>query len=168
VNFLDIRCQTGPFTDAEFGLRDDQERPLAYVDLDNPKEWVATVLNPLQRPIVFTAIDKCVIRDGEENGRDRCDCMLRTDDALYLVELKDRDGGGWQGQGVKQLESTIQFLIDAHGEQFLANYHPKIAYVCNKKSPFVKPELNAKNRFKKYNFRLKVEATINVRRKADQ
>ncbi|CAI8942221.1 hypothetical protein [Pseudomonas serboccidentalis] len=168
MNFLDTRCQTGPFTDAEFGIRDDQEFPVAYVDAGNRATWVASVVNPLQRSVVFTAIDKCVIKDGEEKGRERCDCMLNTEDALYLVELKDRAGSGWQSQGIKQLESTIKFLIAAHGEPFLASYHPKIAYVCNKKSPFVKPEFNAKNLFSKYNFRLKIEAAIKVRRKADQ
>ena len=59
-------------------------------------------------------------------------------------------------------------MITAHGEQFLDSYHPKIAYVCSKKSPFIKPEFNAKNLYAKYNFRLKIEAAITVRRKADQ
>ncbi|WP_426237297.1 hypothetical protein [Pseudomonas sp. TWP3-2] len=169
MNFFDIRCQKGPFTDVEFGLRDDLESPVAYVDLESREKWIAVILNPHQRPTVFTAIDKCVIKDGEEYGRERCDCMLTTDDALYLIELKDRVGGGWQSQGVKQLESTIQFLIAAHGEQWLDNYHPKMAYVSNKKSPNVKPEFNAKLHFDtKYNFRLKIETTINIRRKAER
>jgi len=168
VNFLDMECQTGPYSQMEFGLCDDEKSPVAYIDIENRQAWIATILNPLQRAVTFTAIDKCVIKDGEERGRERCDCMITTDDALYLVELKERDGGGWQSQGIKQLESTIQFLIDSHGERFLTNFRPKIAYVSNKKSPNVKPEFNAKHRFDaKYNFRLKIEATIHIRRSAE-
>jgi hypothetical protein len=164
VNFLDNQCQTGPFRHIQFGLCDNQDSKAAYIDLFDKERWLATVENPNGRDITFTAIDKCVVKDDEAENQKRCDCMLITNQQLYLVELKDWGRGGWQKRSIQQLESTIELLKAAHGEEFLSNYKPKKAYVCNiKKSPFFKPELNIKNHFyKNHKFRLYIQTTIQI------
>lgn len=162
MNFLDAGCQSGPFTEVEFGLCDDQNTQ-AYVDVSGGKKWSATVKNPDQKSVTFTAIDKCVIKDGEEEGRGRCDCMLSTEKALYLVELKDWRRGGWKSHACDQLESTIHFLAKTHGEQFLQNFSPKKAYACNRKSPFVEIDNQLKKRFSRlYQFRIDIQGTIKI------
>lgn len=162
MNFLDTGCQSGPFTEVQFGLCDDQNTQ-AYVDVTGEKKWNATVNNPHQKEVTFTAIDKCVIKDGEEEGRGRCDCMLTTETALYLVELKDWRRGGWRNHACDQLESTIQFLVDTHGEQFLKDFSPKKAYACNRKGPFVEIDNQLKKRFSNlHQFRIDIQSTIKI------
>lgn len=163
MNFLDTRCQTGPFNDLEFGLCDDPASQ-AYVDLTDQKKWLATVSNPDRKPVTFTAIDKCVIKDHEEVGRGRCDCMLTTDTSLYLIELKDWGRAGWQSRALDQLESTIEFLVATHGDQFLMDHSPKKAFVCNrKKTPFVEITNQLKKRFSRhFNFRLDIQTTVKI------
>lgn len=60
--FFDPAFQSGPFTRERFGLCDDQDTTPAYVDVVSPDKWVATVENLAQREVLFTAIDKGVIR----------------------------------------------------------------------------------------------------------
>lgn len=159
MNFFDALCQQGPFNNEQFGLCDAPDAPVAWVDIENPPEWTATVKNPQQKNVTFTAIDKCVIKDHEEIGRGRCDCMLTTDKVLYLIELKDRSSAGWVALAEAQLISTITFLSAAHD---LSQYRKKKAFACNKKkSPFVTID-NAKQRhfFTTYGFRLDIQATV--------
>jgi hypothetical protein len=165
VNFLDAHCQSGPFTFIEFGLCDDETSTVAYVDTTDREKWIAIVENPNRREVTFTAIDKCVINDDEQLGIKRCDCMLTTDQVLYLVELKEWSRSNWQSRSIEQLESTIKLILATHGEDFLNSYRPKKAFVCNrKKAPFFKPEFNTKNRFyRDYQFRLHVQTTVQIR-----
>ncbi|WP_095187537.1 hypothetical protein [Pseudomonas sp. Irchel 3E19] len=164
MNFLDSECQTGPFDDLEFGLCDDQPSEVAYVALNHREQWIATVKNPSRKRVTFTAIDKCVLKDHEEAGRGRCDCMLTTDAAMYLIELKDWGRSNWQSHALDQLESTIEFLLATHGEEFLINHSPKKAHVCNrKKAPFVEINNVLKRRFSRhYNFRLDIQTTVQI------
>ena len=85
MDFFKQECQCGPFSQAQFGLCDDQNTTRAYVDTANRAKWVATVENPSQKAVAFTAIDKCVIQDCDVAGQGRCDGMLTTQDLLYLV-----------------------------------------------------------------------------------
>lgn len=159
MNFFDTHCQSGPFDQAQFGLCDSPEAPIAYVDIDTPEVWTATVKNPAKKEVTFTAIDKCVIKDNEEIGRGRCDCMLTTEEGLYLAELKDRNYPGWAGVAESQLISTIEFLRATHD---IARFRHKKAFACNKKrTPFVTID-NAKQSyfFRTYGFRLDIQATI--------
>jgi hypothetical protein len=164
VNFLDPRCQSGPFSHLQFGLCDDSSSPVAYVDSTAPESWIATVKNDGQKEVTFTAIDNCVVQNDEQQGRGRCDCMLTTDRALYLVELKERVGSTWKNEAIEQLKSTIELLKATHGQEFLDNYSPKKAFVCNRrKAPFVTLETDRKQLFfRAYGFKLDIQTTVLV------
>ncbi len=158
MDFFKPDCQSGPFNQAQFGLCDDQNATRAYVDTATPEKWVATVENPSQRAVTFTAIDKCVIQDGDEPERGRCDCMLTTDALLYLVELKD-ERRNWMPHALEQLESTIRFLRDHHD---LTGFSHKKAFACNKRhKAFATIDNELQRRFfRDYGFRLDVQATV--------
>ena len=158
MDFFKPDCQSGPFNQAQFGLCDDQNATRAYVDTTTPEKWVATVDNPSRRAVTFTAIDKCVIQDGDEPERGRCDCMLTTDDLLYLVELKD-EKRNWMPHALEQLESTIRFLRDHHD---LTGFRHKKAFACNKRhKAFATIDNELQRRFfRDYGFRLDVQATV--------
>lgn len=158
MDFFQAGCQSGPFVQERFGLCDDQNSTPAYVNIDDQAKWVATVENPSLRDITFTAIDKCVIQDGDEPARGRCDGMLTSSDLLYLVELKDQRSH-WQHAAIDQLESTIQFLRDAHD---LSRFRHKKAYACNKRHKafaILDPELK-RQFFQNYGFRIDLQATV--------
>jgi hypothetical protein len=163
VDFFDAGCQSGPFTDAQFGICDDRPGLPSYVDPANTSKWIATVHNKAQVPVTFTAIDKCVIQDGDEIGRGRCDAMLTTPNLLYLLELKDQNSGGWKAHAIRQLESTIQFLLQHHA-QAVNQYRHKKAFACNRKhQPFQTIDNDQQNHFfSNYRFRLDVQATVVV------
>ena len=113
MNFFNAACQEAPITDIEFGLCDDKPGERAYTNINNPDSWIARVKNKEGVPVVFTAIDKCVLQDNEYENRGRCDGMLTTSRSLYLVELKDKEPP-WQSDALEQLVSTIQFLTENH------------------------------------------------------
>jgi len=160
MDFFKPDCQSGPFDQAQFGLCDDQNATRAYVDTTTPEKWVATVDNPSRRAVTFTAIDKCVMQDGDEPGRGRCDGMLTTDDLLYLVELKDQ-APPWRQHAIEQLESSIQFLLAHHD---VSRFRHKKAFACNKRRPaFVTVENELQLQFRReYGFRIDVQATVVV------
>ena len=160
MDFFKPDCQSGPFDQAQFGLCDDQNATRAYVDTTTPEKWVATVDNPSRRAVTFTAIDKCVMQDGNEPGRGRCDGMLTTDDLLYLVELKDQ-APPWRQHAIEQLESSIQFLLAHHD---VSRFRHKKAFACNKRRPaFVTVENELQLQFRReYGFRIDVQATVVV------
>ncbi len=164
MDFFKPECQSGPFSQVQFGLCDDQNTTRAYVDTATPENWVATVENPSQQAVTFTAIDKCVIQDCDELGRGRCDGMLTTEDLLYLVELKDQKTH-WQPHAIEQLESTIQFLREHHAND-LARFRTKKAFACNRRHPaFVPIESDLMLRFRReYGFRIDIQATVLVLR----
>lgn len=162
MNFFNPDCQQGPYSDPLFGVCDDQDTTPAYVDIRDPNKWVATVENPAQRAVIFTAIDKCVIQDHEERGRGRCDGMLTSDGLLYLVELKDQKNN-WRAHAIEQLKSTIDFLRAHHD---LTGFRHKKAFACNKRHRhrgFVEIEQEMKLQFfREYRFRLDVQTTIKL------
>jgi hypothetical protein len=160
VDFFDANCQSGPFTDVQFGICDDQPGLPSYVDTANSSKWIATVKNKAQTAVTFTAIDKCVIQDGDEPGRGRCDGMLTTHNLLYLVELKDQKSG-WKAGAIAQLESTILFLLEHH-ESEVKQYRHKKAFACNRKQkPFQTIDNDQQQRFfRTYGFRLDAQATV--------
>ena len=158
MDFFALGCQQGPFTALEFSLCDDQDSTKAYVSTTIPEKWVATVKNDQKKAVTFTAIDKCVIKDDEEQGRGRCDGMLTTDDLLYLVELKDQRAD-WLVHAKEQLESTINFLKANHD---IDNYRYKKAFACNRrrKAFYVIDNEENKKFFKMFGFRLDIQAEI--------
>ena len=131
MNFFDPACQEPVRNDILFGICDDQNGSNAYTNINKRSTWVAIVQNARGISLTFTAIDGCVIKNGEEENRGRCDGMLTSDEHLYFIELKsgrkDR-----HSNAIAQLESTIQFLIANHGTP---NYKHKKAFACNKRKP---------------------------------
>ena len=164
MNFFDGVCQTGPHQQTKFGLCDDPHHAPAWVNtyLTQEDSWIATVTNSQACDIMFTAIDKCVIRDGDEPGRGRCDGMLTTDDQLFLVELKNARSK-WRTHAKNQIVSTIDFLKQHHQDQ-LHQYTRKKAYICNKAHPsFEVIGFEERQSFAaEHGFRLHVGAEINI------
>ncbi len=158
INFYQAACQEPVITVASFGLCDDQNGTKAYTSITGSEKWIAEVKNDLNRQIVFTAIDKCVIKDGEEAGRGRCDAMLVSDEHLFLVELKDQMKN-WITDAIEQLESTIQFLIAHHDTSVFKH---KKAFACNKQHKHFQETDNELNLrfFRTYKFRIDVQAEI--------
>lgn len=165
MDFFSTQCQSGPFTQERFGVCDGQAGQPAYVDtaLANDEKWIATVENASQIPVMFTAVDKCVIHDHEELGRGRCDAMLTTSKSLVLLELKDRKKkSDWRQQACEQLESTILFLNEHHPQQ-LEQFTRKKAHACNRKiQRFVELEPELKRRFWQFRFHIDTQATVVV------
>lgn len=160
MDFFKPECQSGPFSQDRFGLCDDQNSTPAYVDTSFPEKWVATVENPARKPVTFTAIDKCVLQDGDEPGRGRCDGMLTTQDLLYLVELKEQEPP-WRQHALDQLESSIQFLVANHD---VSCFRHKKAFACNKRRQtfaYIDGELQRRF-FRTYGFRIDIQATVLV------
>jgi hypothetical protein len=133
MNFFDPAYQEPPVTETRFGLCDDENGTVAYTDKTDERKWVATVKNEQEMPIVFTAIDKGVIKDDEYPGRERCEGMLTADNYIFFVELKNQKKH-WRQKAISQLESTILFFNEAHAGK-LNTYKHKKAFVCNKKHP---------------------------------
>jgi hypothetical protein len=160
MDFFNAVCQEPPRNTNLFGLCDDQLGGKAYSDIATPNNWVATVRNEKNKTLVFTAIDKCVIKDHEEIGRGRCDGMLISDSSLYLVELKN-SLPPWQSIAIEQLESTIQFLTQYHAET-IKDYTHKKAFACNKiraRFQVIDNEINMRF-FRTYGFRIDIQAEI--------
>ena len=160
MNFFQESCQEAPINNIVFGLCDDQNGSKAYTNTDDKTKWVATVKNDSEIELIFTAIDKCVIKDNEETGRGRCDAMLTSKKHLYLIELKD-SLPPWQTFAIEQLESTIKFLKEHHD---ISSFIHKKAFASNKKRDrfqVIDNEFNLKF-FRKYGFRIDVQAEIVV------
>lgn len=160
MDFFKSECQSGPFSEPQFGLCDDQNSTPAYVDTVNPDKWIATVENPGRLPVTFTAIDKCVIQDSDVPGRGRCDGMLTTKELLYLVELKEQ-APPWRPHAMEQLESSIRFLLAHHD---ISRFRHKKAFACNKRRPkfaIIENELQRRF-FRNYGFRIDLQATVQI------
>lgn len=161
MNFFNSQCQSGPYNQVQFGLCDDQNSTRAYVDTTSRAKWIATVDNPSQQAVTFTAIDKCVLQDGDELNRGRCDGMLTSDELLYLVELKEQQSS-WQTHAVSQLLSTIEFLHQYHPAE-LSRFRYKKAFACNRRHPaFAIIQQEVKRRFRSYGFHVDIQASVLV------
>jgi hypothetical protein len=158
LNFFRDDCQYQPITLDSFGLCDNQGGTKAFPDTANPDTWIAEVKNENNLQIIFTAIDKCVLQDNEFEGRGRCDGMLTAENHLYLVELKNQEPP-WQSDAIKQLESTIQFLVDNHD---ISQYKKRKAFASNKKRDkfvVIDNEFN-KAFYRRTTFRIDIQAEI--------
>jgi len=160
LNFFDPLFQEKPQNNMQFGLCGNEEGVAAFTDTMNKDKWTATVENPNGLTLIFTAIDKGVIKDDEYPDYKRCDGMLTSEYHLCFIELKN-ERGEWIQKGLLQLESTIKLFKDAHpGAE--KRYTHKKAYICNKKHPcfhVIDNEQNLKF-FRAYRFRLDIQARI--------
>jgi hypothetical protein len=138
INFFDKKCQSQT-PRHKFGICDQPPPPEtpAYLDTENPRDWIAIVENSQEIEVTFTAIDKCIeIRkvDGSGGMDTRCEGMLTYANCLIFVELKERKGknSGWVGDGEEQLRNTIRVFIENHG---IEDYSSRKAYIANNKKP---------------------------------
>jgi len=160
LDFFAPAFQEKPLNNLQFGLCDNEDGTIAFTDTINKDKWTATVENPNGFTLIFTAIDKGVIKDDEYSGYERCDGMLTSNYHLYFIELKN-ERVGWIQKGLSQLESTIKLFNDAHPGVEKRYIHKK-AYICNKKHPcfhVINNEQNLKF-FMSCHFRLDIQAKI--------
>jgi hypothetical protein len=161
INFFEPSCQE-QINHPRFGLCDDQDGTKAYTNTENPDKWIATVKNNQRKNLIFTAIDKCIIKDNELLGRGRCDGMITASDLLYFVELKSKEPP-WEVSAKEQLESTIELFIQ---NQDIRVYKHKKAFACNSRSiRFRFKEIDNEENlrfYRKYGFRLDLQTEIIV------
>jgi len=134
LDFFAPEFQEKPLNNLQFGLCDNEDGTVAFTDTINKNKWTATVENPNGFTLIFTAIDKGVIKDDEYSSYERCDGMLTSGDHLYFIELKNKESR-WIQKGISQLESTIKLFNSAHPEKE-RQYTYKKAYICNKKHTY--------------------------------
>lgn len=160
INFYEASCQEPALTNALFGLCDDMTGAKAYTSTTEISKWIATVKNDNNKSLVFTAIDKCIIKDYEYPSQGRCDGMLTSDVHIYFIELKDQTKG-WISDAVEQLKSTVELFISSHDINI---YKHKKAFACNKQRPHFQETDNEFNLrfFRKYKVRIDVQAEIIV------
>jgi hypothetical protein len=160
MNFFEPTCQEPPINNVLFGLCDDQNGTKAYTNVNDPARWIATVRNNNSQNLVFTAIDKCVVRDHEDIGKGRCDGMLTSSQHIYFVELKEINPP-WISSAIGQLESTIVLFMANHD---ISIFRHKKAFACNRKRDkfyVIDHELNLRF-FRTYGVRIDVQAEIIV------
>lgn len=157
MNFFDASWEL-PLNNSKFGLCDDENGAKAYTNTDEPSKWIATVQNGSNSKLVFTAIDKCVIKDNEQRLKGRCDGMLTSKEHIYFIELKNKSKG-WLTEAIGQLESTIELFIASHDIKIFK--HRK-AFACNKQHQHFQEIDNEFNLmfFRKYGVRIDIQAEI--------
>lgn len=151
-------------TDVLLGICDPKGEQCAYTTKDSncPDRWCAWIKNTIRKRIVFIPIDKNMdIRRPNGEKEKLCDGMIYGIDTreLSFVELKEYHTGGYLGEAVEQLESTLQVFLVSHNYQDFFN---RKAYVCNPVRPNFKSsyrEISSEFR-KKYKFRLLTQADI--------
>jgi hypothetical protein len=160
MNFFEPACQEPPINIKLFGLCDDQNGAKAYTNVTDRTKWIACVKNDNAKKLVFTAIDKCVIKDNEEVGRGRCDGMITSDEHIFFIELKN-ELKGWIPNAIEQLESTVKFFIANHDIKLFKH---KKAYACNKKRRHFQEIDNEFNLhfFRTYGVRIDIQADVIV------
>lgn len=160
MDFFCPDCQEPAINAPSFGLCDNQDGTKAYTNLNDNSLWIAEVKNDGNIQLIFTAIDKCVIKDDEEVQRGRCDGMLTSEEHIYFVELKNQRGD-WITAAIDQLGSTVKFFLDNHS---MTGYKYKKAFACNKKHPHFQVIDNSRNLcfFRTYGIRIDVQAKIIV------
>jgi hypothetical protein len=134
VNFFKADCQETT-NEPKFGLFDAEDKTPAKIKRIEESTWNATVLNDAGKEIIFTAIDNCVeiLRaNGEMDSR--CDVMLRYENCLLFVELKNKRDS-WQAEGLAQIEATI-LRMKAENEEFYFSFKKRKAIIANTKHQF--------------------------------
>jgi hypothetical protein len=83
--------------------------------------------------IVFTAIDHCIeIKRPNGDMESRCDAMIICGNKIIFIELKERNGNGWEEKGESQLRTIIHIFSQNHS---FTPYDSKVAYIANKLKP---------------------------------
>lgn len=165
IDFFNTQCtESTKRAETEFGLCDDRNGQKAYTNKDDTSKWIATVQNPNQIQVSFTAIDNCLdIKRSDSNDLEStCDGMLTFENSLFLVELKNKDHSGWLKEAKVQLQNTIRILIVNHN---LTKFRFKKAYICNKRKPNFTKVHSSENLelFHKTGFRLDIQTNIKIK-----
>ncbi|RLD91425.1 MAG: hypothetical protein DRJ09_01200 [Bacteroidetes bacterium] len=146
IDFFNNNCSENSITESIFGICDDENGNKAYTNTTDESKWIARVLNPNNREILFTAVDNCIVikKEGTNDDESTCDGMLRFLDNINLVELKNKRAN-WILEAKKQLLNTIKLLGLNHN---LDEFKQKKAFASNKKHPqFVVISSENKKRF---------------------
>ncbi len=157
INFQVELCQE-KISHSIFGLCDEHAGEKAYTNTHDTEKWIATVHNNRNKDLIFTAVDKCVIKENEHAGRGRCDGLLTSDEHIFFIELKNQ-AKSWITNAIEQLESTIIFFVESNDINI---YKHKKAYACNKQHKHfqeIDNELNLRF-FRQYKVRIDVQADI--------
>ncbi len=160
VDFFNPDCQQQTNA-AQFGLCDDENGTVAYVDTTPSARWVATVHNAKQQTVTFTAIDQCVsLLQADNNMSSRCDAMLTYDKHIDFIELKNQRTQ-WIAKAVAQLSSTISEFFTHYDQQ---DFQQKRAFACNRKHrPFQYSHRDLMQRFyHQHGVRLLIQADITL------
>lgn len=158
IDFLNNTCAEPATKAVEFGLCDPQNGEKAYSSIDNQQDWIATVKNEKAQELVFTPVDRCLIKDHEAECKGRCDGILTSSEHLYFIELKNK-AKNWQQEAIEQLCSTIELFKENHD---INKFRHKKAFACNKqhgKFTAIDNETNLAF-FRKHKVRLDLQAEI--------
>lgn len=164
VNFFESECKEASRSNDLFGICDDQNNTPAYTDLNNSEKWIAKVINENKIEVSFTAIDNCIIflKERSNDKESTCDGMLTFENSIYVVELKEKNIGGWISGAIGQLENTIKLL---YSESTLTEFKFKKAFACNRKHPNFRTINNefSKRFFDTTGFRIDVQGEIKIK-----
>ncbi len=126
IDFFGQSCNEN-LNDHRFGIIDPRPAETSRVD---EGRWLITVENPQRKEIEFVAIDKCFqLRDAAGNEVSLCECLLRYQNNIDFVELKDRDKHWFEG-GISQIISTVGIFVNYHD---LKQFKRIRAFVGNKR-----------------------------------
>lgn len=151
-----------------FGLCDDVAlincpKTPAYIDESSEEKWTAVVSNTHLETATFYPIDNCIeIRRPNGEMDNRCDGLLKYNNNLIFVELKDRcSTHKWIADGLKQLKITINNFKAHHNANAFASIS---AQLCNKQRPRAVVACNiAVNQFKdETGYKVSVDRNITI------
>ena len=118
----------------EFGLYDIGNNVPVILDYANPQKWESTVECNNRKDYKFIPVDsvKELLEYKKYNsGTDTCDVILRTENTVCFVELKNQDKS-WFQESMNQLKVTIGLYKDSHG---IDTYKFRRAQAVNKTHP---------------------------------
>ncbi len=149
INFFSECCCTVS-SKKEFGLYDkpNPSKEPAIILEEDKHCWIGIVENIRKRTIKFYAIDHCIdLKKDNGDEAKKCDGLLKFDNNIVFVELKDRRKSRWLQEAIEQLISTIEIFKANHSD---ASFQIVSAYVCNKKRPqgASSSHINLSERFK--------------------
>lgn len=136
IDFFQNKCKSTS-TKVLFGICDDIENntEIAYIDEENPDNWIGIVSNPSKFEASFYAIDHCVkmLRDDGRQEKS-CDGILSYNNKLVFIELKMRKRSPWAREGKNQIIKSFQSFNDNYD---ISTFDKIEAYVCNQIRPLV-------------------------------
>lgn len=117
-----------------FGLCDDENQSIAYIDEENEEKWNGIVENKGKIEVSFYPIDYSleIKRPNGEDSR-KCEGILCYNNLKNIVfaELKDRKlKQRWKEDAIEQLKETIQYFFNNYSK---AGFDKIECWIANKK-----------------------------------